>query len=189
MLSTVCLGWPPMRRCEKLAPFRRWLGLDLALPCHVYRSRFFARGAIARSTVRYLNRPPPHGVKTRVALVLPSILTFPLFTHLRTALTLFSSAHQSPSLSSSHIHIFTMPVVRHSISHDDTLYHARAEAVGKKYTTAQIPRGSKPRYYSRQTLKDDRPLPRRRNYILKDTRGVPDSEITPLLWVDNPDIA
>jgi len=31
MLSTVCLGWPPMRRREKFASFRRWLGLDLAM--------------------------------------------------------------------------------------------------------------------------------------------------------------
>jgi len=72
-----------------------------------------------------------------------------------------------------------MPVVRHSRSHDDKLYHVRAEAVGKKYTTAQNSKGANPPY-SRQTLKGDRPLPRRRSYILNDTRGGPNSEITPL---------
>jgi len=167
---------------EKLAPFRRWLGLDLALPCHVY-SRFFDRGAIARSTVRYLNRLPPSRSKTQ-GCTCPPLHPHPPPLH--------SPPHCSHSIllcsPITFALIFIMPVVRHSISQDDTLYHARAEGVGKKYTTAQN-FGGKNLRYSRQTLKGHRPLPRRRSYIPDDTRGAPNSEITPLLRVYNPVIA
>ena len=129
---------------------------------------------------RTLLKLPTHGVKTRVVPILPPSLISPLH-HLRTDLALLSSVRQlHPSLifTFPHLYIFSMPVVRNSKSHDDTFHHL-AEAVNEKHTTSQD-LGEVNLRYSRRTLTGDRLLPRRRSYILNDTQGVPNSEITHL---------
>ena len=130
---------------------------------------------------RALLKVPVHGVKARVAPILPPSPISPLhspphssrFTILYSPTSSFFLTFTFP-----HLYIFSMPVVRNSKSHDDTFHHL-AEAVNEKHTTSQS-FGEVNLRYSRRTLTGDRPLPRRHSYILNDTQGVPNSEITPL---------